>query len=270
MEGIPALDANNWPSIFDPMCQFEGRRGTPSEIAVEEAISLWDEAPELEDRVRLKSVLRGQESQEYFPWQAVHRFSSTERKAHLVVDGTYLRVVGRINEKDGITFLPVFQPITRGFVFTPTAIPQVKGNYAVESDDYRTVEMVICVKTGHLIAINNPKEILEIDSVTRAMLVSRDADLRWLRNQIFDLQTNEGRVGSLIRNLAGFKETTKFDEDSVVFKYPFSQNALADCLGLSDNTLRPHLKTRSFEWTGGKLLMSPDFVELAKTRMLGS
>ena len=266
-EGRVAPLSSYWPSVFDPESQFAYAYDSVNRESVTDAVAKWDFEPSQEEFQAFRSQLVGQQLREYNAWQVVLPFDSQHQEAFLVVDGRYVRVWGRVESGRIASLLPAFQPIRSGFIASSNAfMSTVDGRPSgvtsrTDSRKPRTVEMVVCIQPGCVIHINNPLEILKIDAISKALAKSRDADFRWLQQSMFALQSNEERVKSLVRNLIGIKSTVEFDSERETFRHPISQNALAECLNMSDNTLRPYLKTANFEWASGKLIINTEFVE---------
>ena len=261
--------ATYWPAVFDPKSPFSYAYGPMNFNAVKGACERGDIPLVNDDIYALTEQLYGQQVREYNSWQVVLPFESPHQEMFIVLDGSYVRMWGRVEQGKVKSILPAFQPIQSGFISSPTSfLPSIDGRILgkVVSPDPkkpRTVEMVVCIKRGCLIHVNNALDVLKMDSVSKVMARSRDNDARWLQQSMFALQSNEDRVKSLVKGLIGIKSTVELEDDSerATFKHPFSQSALAECLDMSDNTLRPYLKTANFEWFGGKMVLNAEFTE---------
>jgi len=239
------------PLVFDPEPQVLDAWETPDRESVDRALQKWNLVLEPSDLGTFRSISDGQEIKAYQPWQPLFRFGAKANALFLVESGTYIRVLGRSAKEGPPTLFPLFQTIQGGAILGPSALGDELG--------HSTVEACVCVKPGKVIQIKNPTAILRIEAVSLAMARSRSRDEKWLQEKMFVLQRSEDRVKSLIRSLARWKDLDDTD-GKITFVHSMSQNALSDCLGMSDNTLRPYLKNDSFEWLGGKLWMTRDFV----------
>ncbi|MDR3691835.1 MAG: hypothetical protein P4L46_20820 [Fimbriimonas sp.] len=249
--GVQALTQSFVPQIFDPEPQFVDEWETPDVAIIQKCMTAWGLATGSVEAGLFADLCLGQTLNHYQPWQTLFPFGARANEMFLVVRGTYIRVIGRTTKGSSPTLFPVFQVIQTGAILGPGALGEPEGP--------STVEACICVEEGEVIQIKNPSQVVRIDSVSRTMAQSRNRDAKWLQEKMFVLQRSEDRARALIRSLARWKELDD-SESKLTFVHPISQSALADCLGMSDNTLRPYLKSDSYEWLSGKLWMTRDFV----------
>jgi|GEM_PF-2113364 len=262
--------AKLWPAVLDTPSTFPVQAESVTVGALSAACSRWDSSPTDEQFSRFNSSLCSQELREFDAWTTVLPFGSRLPEAFIVVSGLYIRIWARVRDGKMLSLLPVMQPLAKGVFGSQTAFTPLK---TVLSDEFRqepetqTVEMVICRTPGALIRVKSPFEFLEIDAFSKEVARSRDRDARWMQDRLFALQTNEDRAKAMIRSLTGLKKLNKLDSETYTFQCPVSQSALAEALELSDNTLRPYLKTRKYEWDAGKFQLDSAFAEGAKAEM---
>ena len=262
--------ARLWPGVLDSPSTFPFTQDSVTLSSVTGASAKWVKAPTSSELELLVAKLCSQEVRRYEAWSTVLPFGSQLPELFAIVSGHYARVWARVREDKIQSVIPVIQPLTKGVFGSANAlVPAIDGRIDTGkvSSEEQIVEMVICRKPGVVIRIKSPFDFLDFDSLSKEVARSRDADMRWLQDQLFKLQSNEERARAMIRSLTGLKALSKLDKETYVFQCPFSQSALAESLEMSDNTLRPYLKSRDFEWTGGKFLLYSSFAESTKREM---
>jgi hypothetical protein len=251
LEVVPGglVSTGEWRKLLDPPPQ-AGPRVTNFDKPNNELLQDSDFGPdELESRTFFR-FLESQERIECCPGHVLYEFDSEVQQVFIVESGAFARISG-IQVKKGFIPFPHFQISGERKIFG--ARPR---NFNASST---VKELCTCIRQGTVVRILNPWKTLDSISVfkrfSKQLLAEQDA----LIENAATLGSSGSRLHLLVRSLVNSKSLTSHSDSRMGFNHLISQSMLAGFLGVSDNTLRPYLKTTDYGWEGGQLLVNESF-----------